>query len=49
MKRSYLRIAGMLLGVSLIFTACGDDFEQPNVSAPSGVVTLANGAAGRIC
>ncbi|MEX0982107.1 MAG: hypothetical protein WD577_00335 [Bacteroidales bacterium] len=46
MKRSYLIIAGMLLGVSLIFTACGDDFEQLNVSAPSGVVTLANGAEG---
>jgi len=44
MKKTYLRMAGILLGAMLVLNACDETFEQPNVTAPAGVTTVANGA-----
>ncbi len=48
MKNYYLKIAGLFLLISLIFTGCKkeDEYEQPSASSPSSVVTAANGAQG---
>ncbi len=37
-------MAGILLSAMLVLNACDDNFEQPQVTAPADVVTLANGA-----
>jgi hypothetical protein len=44
MKKTNLRMAGILLGAMLVLNACDDNFEQPKVTAPTGVATIANGA-----
>jgi hypothetical protein len=45
MKKSYFRMTGILLSALLVLNACDDNFEQPQVTAPSDVATVANGAA----